>query len=227
MAEESLEGGTIERKLPDGIELQPIYTRASAERFGMEAGVPGEVPFTRGSVLQPIVGSRICQELPYGRPADFNQALLQDLNRGQNAVNLLLDVATRLGLDPDEAEIGEVGGCGLSIATVSDLNRALSGVDLSAIPLYAQAGTSSVPLLAMLVTGWMARQSGGAGQAQDSSMGGLGGLIGSLGGMFGGNAGAAGAGAQGGLGGLGAMLDMNGDGNVLDDIMRMAGKAGR
>jgi methylmalonyl-CoA mutase len=155
MAEESLEGGTIERKLvtklPDGIELQPIYTRASAERFGMEAGVPGEVPFTRGSVLQPIVGSRICQELPYGRPADFNQALLQDLNRGQNAVNLLLDVATRLGLDPDEAEIGEVGGCGLSIATVSDLNRALSGVDLSAIPLYAQAGTSSVPLLAMLV----------------------------------------------------------------------------
>ncbi len=29
------------------------------------------------------------------------------------------------------------------------------------------------------------------------------------------------------MGGLGAMLDMNGDGNVLDDIMRMAGKAMR
>ena len=44
--------------------------------------------------------------------------------------------------------------------------------------------------------------------------------------MFGGGgAGAAGAGGLGSLGGLGAMLDMNGDGNALDDILRMAGKA--
>jgi hypothetical protein len=29
------------------------------------------------------------------------------------------------------------------------------------------------------------------------------------------------------LGGLGAMLDANGDGNALDDILRMAGKTSR
>jgi hypothetical protein len=116
--------------------------------------------------------------------------------------------------------LGQIFGSKDVSRTVADNAAAQSGLDSGVL-------RKMLPLLAMLVTGWMARQSGGAGQAQDSSMGGLGGLIGSLGGMFGGNAGAAGAGAQGGLGGLGAMLDMNGDGNVLDDIMRMAGKAGR
>ena len=75
-----------------------------------------------------------------------------------------------------------------------------------------------LPLLAMLVTGFMAKQSGGAGQAPEGGgSGSLGGLIGSLGGLFGGE-GAAGS------GGLSSMLDMNGDGNALDDILRMAGK---
>ena len=43
-----------------------------------------------------------------------------------------------------------------------------------------------------------------------------------LGGLLGG--GAAGAQRAGAAGGLASMLDMNGDGNPLDDIMRMAGK---
>jgi hypothetical protein len=45
----------------------------------------------------------------------------------------------------------------------------------------------------------------------------LGGLLGSRG--------SAAAEAAPGLGGLGSMLDMNGDGNALDDILRMAGQA--
>ncbi|MGB6006509.1 DUF937 domain-containing protein [Castellaniella sp.] len=73
-----------------------------------------------------------------------------------------------------------------------------------------------LPLLATLVAGFMSRQ-GGASQAAPSqpSMGGLlGGLLGSSGG-------------QGGLlGSLNSLLDANGDGNALDDILRMAGKAG-
>lgn len=84
-----------------------------------------------------------------------------------------------------------------------------------------------LPLLAMLVTGFMAKQAGGAaGQATEG--GGLGRLIGGLGGLFGGGGAsapsAAGAGGLGGLGGLAAMLDANGDGPPLDDILRKLGK---
>jgi methylmalonyl-CoA mutase len=153
VAEESLDGAPFEKKLitrtPEGIDLQPIYTRADA---GLAAGEwPGLPPYGRGASAlgAHAQGWRICQELPYGAPPEFNAALLQDLNRGQNSVNILLDVATRLGLDPDEAKPGEVGGCGLSLATLDDFARALRGVDLSAVPVYVPAGLSALPLAAM------------------------------------------------------------------------------
>jgi len=81
-----------------------------------------------------------------------------------------------------------------------------------------------LPMLAMLVAGFMAKQQGGSTAAPTGPTGGgLGaGLDGLLGGLFGGQSGSAGGGA-----GLASMLDMNGDGNPLDDILRMAGKAMR
>jgi len=73
-----------------------------------------------------------------------------------------------------------------------------------------------LPMLAMLVAGFMAKQRSG------ESSGGLGGLGDLLGGVLGGQ-GRGAAPSQ----GLASMLDLNGDGNALDDILRMAGKAMR
>ncbi|HUQ53486.1 MAG TPA: DUF937 domain-containing protein [Gammaproteobacteria bacterium] len=85
-----------------------------------------------------------------------------------------------------------------------------------------------LPMMAMLVAGYMAKQrnanAGAAAQDGPASApaaptgGGLGNV---LGGLRGG--GATGA-HRTGLGGIGGMLDMDGDGNALDDILRMAGK---
>lgn len=74
-----------------------------------------------------------------------------------------------------------------------------------------------LPMVAMLAAGFLARQQGGGGQPAGAG-GGLGEM---LGGLLGGGRSAPGATG----GGLGAMLDLNGDGNALDDILRMAGKA--
>jgi hypothetical protein len=82
-------------------------------------------------------------------------------------------------------------------------------------------------MLAMLVTGYMAKQGGASTAAQQPapSGGGLGGLLGNLlGGQGGGQSVGA---AAGGSSGIASMLDLNGDGNPLDDILRMAGKAMR
>jgi hypothetical protein len=69
----------------------------------------------------------------------------------------------------------------------------------------------------------MARQRGGEPAAQPSSAGdGLGGLLASLLGEQTGN-----AATQPAAPGFASMLDLNGDGNALDDILRMAGKAMR
>jgi len=74
-----------------------------------------------------------------------------------------------------------------------------------------------LPMLAMLVAGYMAKQRGTGSAAQPASGGG--GLGGMLGGLLGGQGG--------GLGGLASMLDMDRDGNPLDDILRMVGKGQR
>lgn len=90
-----------------------------------------------------------------------------------------------------------------------------------------------LPMLAMAVSGMMAKGAP-VGAPPAPPAGGLGSM---LGGMLGGQAGnalsalaggsAAGGAAAGagGLGGLLSMLDADGDGNPLDDIMKMVGKA--
>jgi hypothetical protein len=87
-----------------------------------------------------------------------------------------------------------------------------------------------LPMLAMLAAGAMSKSQGAA--ATPAGGGLLGGLLG--GGAGGGGLGGALAGALGGApaagagrpaqGGLASMLDLDGDGNPLDDIMGMAGK---
>jgi predicted lipid-binding transport protein (Tim44 family) len=85
-------------------------------------------------------------------------------------------------------------------------------------------------MMAMLVAGYMAKQkradaapSSTASVAPATPTGDMRGGI--LGGLRGG--GAAGTQRTGATGGIASMLDMDGDGNVLDDILRMAGKTMR
>ena len=108
-----------------------------------------------------------------------------------------------------------------------DVSRSVAQNAASQTGLSPDLLKQMLPLLAMLVTGYLAKQGGGAASPsaapEEGGLGGLGGLLGGL--LGGGGAGAAAAAPSGGLGGLGAMLDMNGDGNALDDILRMAGKA--
>ena len=107
-----------------------------------------------------------------------------------------------------------------------DVSRSVAQNAASQTGLSPDLLKQMLPLLAMLVTGYLAKQGGGAASPSAApEEGGLGGLGGLLGGLLGGGGAGAAAAPSGGLGGLGAMLDMNGDGNALDDILRLAGKA--
>ncbi|HEX7784232.1 MAG TPA: DUF937 domain-containing protein [Sphingobium sp.] len=136
-------------------------------------------------------------------------------------------------VDTGNALLGGIFGSKEGSVAVAQHASAASGLDSSILK-------KMLPLVAMLVAGAMAKNVGGAGSAAapaaDGGLGGmLGGLLGGgaaggiLGGLLGGGASSATAGAApGGFGGLGSMLDMDGDGNPLNDILGMAGKfAGR
>lgn len=118
-----------------------------------------------------------------------------------------------------------------------DVSRSVAGHAAEQTGIDSSLLKKMLPILAMLVAGYMAKQGGGEqggglggilgnvlGGGQDSG-GGLGSILGNvLGGALGGGQQAAPAG---GLGGLGSLLDMDGDGNPLDDIIGMAGKLAR
>lgn len=101
-----------------------------------------------------------------------------------------------------------------------DISRAVAQNAASQTGIDPSTLKKMLPMLAMLVAGYMAKQrSGAAEQPAAAAGGGLGGLLGSL---LGGRAGGGAA-----PGGLASMLDLNGDGNPLDDILSMASKAMR
>ena len=100
-----------------------------------------------------------------------------------------------------------------------DVSRAVAQNAASQSGLDPSLLKKMLPMVAMLVAGYMAKQPG-AGTAAPSSPAG-----GGLGAMLGGLLGGKGAGAGSATPGLASMLDMDGNGNPLDDILRMAGKA--
>ena len=69
-----------------------------------------------------------------------------------------------------------------------------------------------LPIVAMMVAGYMAKQKGASNDGPAAG-GGLGGLLGKLT-----------SGGGGGLGGLGALLGAGGGGNALEDVLRKMGR---
>jgi hypothetical protein len=107
--------------------------------------------------------------------------------------------------------LGQIFGSKDVSRTVAQDAASKSGLDASVLK-------KMLPMLAMLLAGYMAKQRGTSAAAEPSAGGG--GLGGLLGGLLGGKGGGRAGGS-----GFGSLLDMDGDGNPLDDILRMAGKA--
>ena len=117
--------------------------------------------------------------------------------------------------------LGQIFGSKDVSRTVAQNAAAQSGLDPGVLK-------KMLPMLAMLVAGFMAKQQSASAASAPAAPAG-GGLGGLLGGLLGGGGVGAGSGAMPGgtASGLGSLLDLNGDGNPLDDILRMAGKAMR
>jgi hypothetical protein len=133
--------------------------------------------------------------------------LLGQLGGGGLLDNVLAPAPTDVARGDDV--LGQIFGSRDVSRTVAQDAAGRSGLDPALLK-------KMLPILAMMVAGYMAKRQGGAGAG-----GGLGGL---LGGLLGGAGRAPGAPGQAGTGGLADMLDMNKDGNALDDIIRMGGK---
>ena len=134
--------------------------------------------------------------------------LLGQLGGGSLLDNVLAPQPTEVSRGNDV--LGQIFGS-------KDVSRAVAQNAASQTGLEPSLLKKMLPMLAMLVAGYMAKQWSAGGEAQSSSAGGLGDL---MGGLMGGQTGST-------TPGLASMFDQNGDGNPLDDILRMIGRTGR
>ena len=126
-------------------------------------------------------------------------------------------------LGPQETDVNKGNDILGQIFGSKDVSRTVAGHAAGQTGLDPELLKKMLPILAMLVGGYLSSRGG----AQDGAQGG-GGMLGSiLGAVLGGGQQAAPASGGGLLGGLGSLIDMNHDGNPLDDIIGMAGKLAR
>jgi len=140
--------------------------------------------------------------------------LLNQLGGGSLLDDVLSPQATDVSRGNDV--LGQIFGS-------KDVSRAVAQNAASQSGLAPSLLQKMLPMLAMLVTGYMAKQRGAAAPPSTPAGGGLGDLLGNLLG----SPSATGSPGAASPGGLASMLDLNGDGNALDDILRLAGKLTR
>lgn len=161
------------------------------------------------ALLPAILGGMKRQANAQPSGMDALGGLLGQLGGGGLLDNLLGAEPTQVGRGNDV--LGQIFGS-------KDISRNVAQRAAQQSGLSPELLKKMLPMLAMLVAGFMSKQQGGP--AASSGGGGLGGL---LGGLLGGGSAPQAKGA----GGLGAMLDLDGDGNPFDDILGMVQKSMR
>jgi methylmalonyl-CoA mutase len=141
------------KKTIEGIDIAPMYFQKDLDHVPHKNALPGFSPYVRGvSPSGAICRSWfVAQEIVYPDPFVFNEALKKDLERGQTAINIPLDWASKNAMDPDQSSVVGVGAGGLSVTTYSDWEMALKDVAIDQIPIFIQGGDSGIAITAMLM----------------------------------------------------------------------------
>ena len=207
--------------------LEALGREGGLQSIARELGVDETQARTGASALIPAILGGFKKQAK-SQPAGLEglAGMLGGLGGGGLMDEVLAPKPTNVA--PGNDILGQIFGSKDVSRTVAQTASSRTGLDPALLK-------KMLPVLAMLVAGYMAKSargktSGGtptgqpelSGRREGTGGGGLGDL---LGGVLGGNPGAGSAQAptRGG-GGLASMLDLDGDGNPLDDILGMAGK---
>ena len=149
-----LKGAPFEKKMftktYEGITFDPMYTRKHTEDILPKGVMPGMGDYLRGVDAAGYIGKPwgIAQACDETLPAENNELLRHEHDKGATIYHIVLDTASRTGVDARQAEA--VGDTGTSVTTVEDMHVLLTGLDLAKFPLYVYAGANAVPLLALV-----------------------------------------------------------------------------
>lgn len=113
---------------------------------------PGEFPYTRGIHPTGYRGKlwTMRQFAGFGTPEETNNRYHQLIAAGGTGLSVAFDLPTLMGRDPDDPlSAGEIGKCGVSVASLADMERLFAGIKLSDVTTSMTINSSAPMLLAM------------------------------------------------------------------------------
>ena len=117
-------------------------------------GFPGQYPYTRGVHANMYRGKlwTMRQFSGFGTPEDSNERYHYLLKQGQTGLSIAYDMPTLMGYDPDHPiSLGEVGKCGVNVATLRDMEILLKDIDLGNVSISQTINGPAMILLAFYV----------------------------------------------------------------------------
>ncbi|MGE3275569.1 MAG: methylmalonyl-CoA mutase [Vicinamibacterales bacterium] len=120
--------------------------------YDKEIGNPGEFPYVRGIHPTGYRGKlwTMRQFAGFGTPEETNQRYKDLIAAGGTGLSVAFDLPTLMGRDPDhELSLGEVGKCGVSIASLADMERLFEGIHLGDITTSMTINSPAPMIFAM------------------------------------------------------------------------------
>ena len=134
-----------------GRPINALYT--DGDLRGLQAPpAPGTFPYTRGIHANGYRGKlwTMRQFSGFGTPADTNRRYKELLAAGGAGLSVAFDLPTLMGRDPDHAlSRGEVGKCGVSVASLADMERLFDGIKLEDVSTSMTINAPAAMILAM------------------------------------------------------------------------------
>ena len=138
-----------------GEPVDPLYIPESPnDDFLDKLGFPGQFPYTRGVHANMYRGKLWTkrQFSGFGTPEETNARYHSLLDKGLTGLSVAYDMPTLMGYDPDHPwSQGEVGKCGVSVASIKDMEKLFKDIDLGKISVSQTINGPAVILLAFYI----------------------------------------------------------------------------
>jgi methylmalonyl-CoA mutase, N-terminal domain len=120
--------------------------------YARDLGDPGVFPYTRGIHASGYRGKRwtMRQFAGFGTPESTNERYRHLLEVGGTGLSVAFDLPTLMGRDPDHPlSLGEVGKCGVSVASLADMETLFDGIPLGEITTSMTINSPAAMIFAM------------------------------------------------------------------------------
>ena len=136
-----------------GIPIKRVYTPddVGGIEFLDDVGEPGKFPFTRGMHPDMYRGRvwTMRQFAGMGSARQTNERFKYLLEHGQTGLSTAFDLPTLMGRDSDDPlALGEVGKCGVAIASLEDMKVLFDGINLGEVSTSMTINAPAAILLA-------------------------------------------------------------------------------